>query len=614
VNLSHELQIEAMLIRHGLDTAVGLADADLVVETEVMADRFRELLEEGRGIATLDPVPLRRLGTAFERYDALARRVSLQLIAQTDIADTEARLLEDAATMNAAYEELSRQLAALAASQSTRLESVLSETRDRLLQRVRHMTVLAILAMAGLVVMAAGAIVSIVRPLRKLREATGAIARGDLDQSVDYRADDDLGQLAASFREMQRALEADITRREEIERALRESEQRLALALDAANDGIWDIHLPAGDFYSSDRFAAILGYAPDEKPTTLDEVNALMKGVDPEQMRRLFTEERPDGREAVVEARLRRKDGSWAWVEIKGRTVARDPGGRPMRMVGTISDISARKAAEAELRRAQDRVVQSEKLASLGRMVAGLAHELNSPLGALVSSSDLTVRSAAILRDRMSQDDCNPSPESDPRLQRALAAIQRGAGDVATAAERLQQLLGGLQRFTALDRAELQEADVRELLDTTVGVMWQAQWQDVTVRRDYGEVPRILCHPGQLNQLFLALIHNAVEAMEGRGTLTLRVWADTLDRVHVAIADTGRGIPAAQLEGLFEPGLRRGADRVHLGWGLVTAARIVEEHGGEIRADSEEGRGSIFTVTLSVRPHSLLARGRGAGI
>ena len=597
-----------MQIRHGLDTAISLGDADLVAETEAMANRFRELLAAGRLISTVDPGPLRDLDAAFERYDALARRVTLQLIAQTDIAETDARLFEDALKMNSAYDDLSGQLDQLSTSQARNLQSLLNETRERLLRRVRHMTLLALAAVVGLVVMATGAIVSIVRPLRKLRLAAGAIARGDLDLAIDYRSDDDLGQLADSFRDMQRALKADTARREEIEAALRESEERLALALDAANDGIWDIRLPGGDFYSSDRFVAILGYASHEKPRTLAEVNRLLEGIDREQLRRLFA----DGREAAFEARLRRKDGTRAWVEIKGRTVERDVEGRPRRMVGTISDISARKAAEAELRRAQDRVLQSEKLASLGRMVAGLTHELNSPLGALISSSDLTVRGAGVLRERLGQDDGDAVHEADPRLRRALAAIERSSRDVAAAAGRLGELLGGLQRFTALDRAELQEADVRELLDTTMGVMWEGQWENVAVVREYGDVPRILCYPGQLNQLFVALIHNAIEAMEERGTLTLRTWSDTSDRAHVAVADTGRGIPAAKLAGLFEPGLRSGAERVHLGWGLVTASRIVAEHGGEIGVDSEEGRGSVFTVTLPVRPQSLLSRGPGA--
>ncbi len=607
VNLSNDLQIEAMQIRHGLDTAISLGDADLVRETEAMAARFRELLEAGRHISTVETEPLRNLNVAFERYDALARRVSLQLIAQVDIADTDTRLLDDATAMNEAYDELRGQLDQLTSHQSRNMQSVLSDTRENLLRRVRHLTLLALGAVIVLVVIATGAIVSIVQPVRKLRVAASAIAQGDLEQNIDYRSDDDLGQLADSFRDMQSALEADIARREEIGNALRESEERLALALDAANDGIWDVRLPGGAFYSSDRFAAILGYAPDEKPVNVAEVNAMMRGVDPEQMRQLFADAHPEGREASVEARLRRKDGTYAWVAIKGRTVERHPDGRPLRMVGTISDISDRKVAEDELRRAHDRVIQSEKLASLGRMVAGLAHELNSPLGALVSSSDLTERSAAILRERMAGEDCNPDPEADPRLQRALAAIESGAGGVASAAGRLEELLGGLKRFTALDRADLQEADVAELIDTTVGVMWEGQWDEVTVVREFSESPRILCYPGQLNQLFMALVHNAVEAMEARGTLTLRVWSDTLERVHVAVADTGRGIPVSQREGLFEPGLRSGSERVHLGWGLVTASRIVEDHGGEIRVESEEGQGTVFTATLPVRPRSLLS-------
>jgi len=382
--------------------------------------------------------------------------------------------------------------------------------------------------------------------------------------------------------------------------------RRLALALDAANDGIWDIDVPSGDFYASDRFAAILGYTSDEKPRSMDEVGAMLEGVDTVKLARMFGEERSDGREASFEARLRRKDGSLAWVEIRGRTVERLPDGRPLRMVGVISDITARKQAEQELRQVQDRALQTEKLASLGRLVAGLAHELNSPLGALVSSSDLTVRSAAILRDRMGQNDCNPDPDSDPRLQRALAAIEQSAAGTAAATARLDELLSGLKRFSALDRAELQEVDLHELLDTTVTVLGEAQWKDIEIVREYADLPRVLCNPARLNQLILAVVRNAVEAMDGAGILTLQTEIGSDDTVHVTVVDNGRGISAVQLASVFEPGIRTGSDRVHLGWGLAAAARIAEEHGGRIEAASEIGRGSRFTVILPVRPQSLL--------
>jgi len=613
VNLSHGLQLEALRIRHGLDTAVSLSDPDLVAETDRRADRFRELLAAGADVPTVQPAQLSRLATAFERYHALARRVSLQLIAQEDIAAADPRLLAEAADMNGAYEAMQAQLDRMTSTQVLNMREAMSDTRDRLGHRIRQVTLLALGAVLVLLLMAAGAIVSVVRPLRKLRVAAGEIARGHLDQEIDYRSDDDLGALADSFRDMQHALEADIARREEIEHALRESEERLALALDAANDGIWDIRLPAGTFYCSDRFAAILGYEASEKPTTMAEVEAMMTGIEERELERLFTENRAEGQEASFEARLRRKDGSWAWVEVKGRTVAWQPDGSPRRMVGTISDITARKQAEHELRVAQDRVLQAEKQASLGRLVAGLAHELNSPLGALLSGSDLTVRSASVLRDRLAERDCGPAPDEDPRLRRALRALERSSQSTAAAAGRLEELLGGLKRFTALDRADQQEADVHELLDTTITVMCEDRWDCVVLERQYGELPRILCYPGQLNQLFMALIRNAVEAMPDGGTLSLITEAPAADRVRIRVRDTGRGIPPARLSTLFEPGFHAAGERVHLGWGLVTARRIVEEHGGSITATSEPGQGSEFTVELPTRPPRPAAGGGPAG-
>jgi len=451
----------------------------------------------------------------------------------------------------------------------------------------------------ALLVLAWTAVVSMVRPLRELRQAAAAIARGDLDTELNVGdlSDDDLGQLAVSFREMQRALEADISSREEVETALRESESRLALALDAANDGIWDLDLRTGSFYSSDRFAAVLGYNPQEKPSTYAELLELMGATDEGENAALFAHDPGREREVSFEDRIRRKDGAMAWVQVKGRTVVFDDQGQPLRMVGTISDISARKAAEEELHRAQDRLVHSEKLAGLGRLVAGIVHEFNSPMGALVSGSDLTRRSVEILRAH--------DLEDDPRGQRALRSLERSADSTAAAAARVQTLLDGLQRFTSLDRADLQEADIHELLDTTLTVMGAERWDGVEIRREYGELPGVLCYPGQLNQLFVALLRNAAEAMDSGGLVTLRTEDTGRGAVRVSVTDTGRGIPEGELSGLFEPRFRDGAGRVHLGWGLVTASRIAAEHGGEISVDSQLGRGSTFTVTLPLRPEGL---------
>ncbi|MBD3222129.1 PAS domain S-box protein [bacterium] len=594
VDLSRRLELDAVQLNHDLDAAISVRDVDLVHETEAVADRIRAGLDQARELPGLRGERVSALVREFERYDALARRVALDLIAVDGIPAE--RLLADAERMRASFESLRDGLEALTTAQVVSVRGELRTAAERFRSRLQLITLLGLGTVVLLVLMAMLAIVSIVRPLRKLRAATAAIARGDLDAplGVDVSADDDLGQLAQSFREMQRALEADIAHREEVEHALRESEERLGLALDAANDGIWDIDLDAGSFYTSDRFAAILGYTPDEKPRTYEQLRAMLVGVDDRELARLFREEHGDDREVAFEVRMTRKDGGEAWVEIKGRAVSRHPDGRPARLVGTISDITSRKAAEEELHRAQDRLMQSEKLASLGRLVAGLVHELNSPLGTLVASSDLTARSARALRD---QDTVDPA-----RRERALTALGRSVESTAAAASRLQDLLGGLKQFTALDRAERQEADLHELIEATLTVMGRAVPESITVVRDFGDLPRIVCYPGQLNQLLLALLRNAVEAMEGGGTLTLRTRDRGDGSVGIAVVDTGRGIPAHELSRLFEPHFRQGSGRVHLGWGLVTASRIATEHGGRITVDSEPGVGSTFTVVLPVRP------------
>lgn len=124
--------------------------------------------------------------------------------------------------------------------------------------------------------------------------------------------------------------------------------------------------------------------------------------------------------------------------------------------------------------------------------------------------------------------------------------------------------------------------------------------QHISVRREYGELPRVLCYPARLNQVFLNLIKNAAESIRGDGVITIRTTAEQRT-IRITISDTGRGIPRANLQRIFDIGIRATGERVRMGSGLGTAYRVIQEHGGQIAIDSELNKGTTVTITLPVR-------------
>lgn len=245
--------------------------------------------------------------------------------------------------------------------------------------------------------------------------------------------------------------------------------------------------------------------------------------------------------------------------------------------------------------------VNSAKLATLGMLVAGVAHEVNTPLGALASNHDVLKRALGKLQVILA-DEVVDETELDEvrRIVRALDGILK-VNDLAVT--RVVELIGSLRSFGRLDRAETDRVELHEGIDQALVLLNHRLGTRVRVERDYGELPPVECFPQQLNQVFMNLLLNAVQAIEGEGVVTVvtRTVSDPPDHVQVAVQDTGRGIPPELMETIFEPGFTTKGSRVGMGLGLLISTQIVDRHGGRIAVRSEPGEGSTFTVTLPVR-------------
>jgi AhpD family alkylhydroperoxidase len=259
-----------------------------------------------------------------------------------------------------------------------------------------------------------------------------------------------------------------------------------------------------------------------------------------------------------------------------------------------------------ELQETQAQLVQSEKMASLGKLVAGVVHEMNTPVGAISSAADVSTRSINNILEVLESSQTLDEVKKNRRLQGSLKALQDNLPVTMAASERITRIVNSLKGFANLDESVFQRTDLHEGLEDTLTLIEHDLGDRIDVVRDYGEIPPVEGHPAELNQVFMNLLTNAVHAIKGKGTISILTYADG-ENIHVEIADTGVGISPAHQQTLFDPVFSRGKSRVKAGLGLFTSYNIVRKHQGQIRVDSEAGRGSTFTVILPREPEKPLS-------
>lgn len=248
------------------------------------------------------------------------------------------------------------------------------------------------------------------------------------------------------------------------------------------------------------------------------------------------------------------------------------------------------------LRETQNHLVMQEKMASLGDLVAGVAHEMNTPLGAISSSQDTLTRAL----DKLQQTLENTSSEEhkDNRTVQSLFKVLADANQVmADGTGRVSSIVSSLRQFARLDEAEFQVADIHEGIDSALTLLQNQLGENITVVKNYGDIKPVYCSPGQMNQVYMHLLKNALQAIEETGEINVSTF-EADDKVFIRISDTGVGIPPAQLERIFDFDFHATQDRIKMGFGLSTDFRIIQDHEGEIQIESEVGKGTEVTISL----------------
>lgn len=274
--------------------------------------------------------------------------------------------------------------------------------------------------------------------------------------------------------------------------------------------------------------------------------------------------------------------------------------------------------ALVDLKESQVQLLQSEKMASLGQMVAGVAHELNTPLGYVKNNVQLLrelseplfelAAAQARLGLCLNDPDCDEASLSQA-LQAAEQARQQAApellaedlqqlyGDTLYGLEQIAELVVGLKDFARLDRAMSEEVDLNDCIRSALLIARNHIKDKAEVVQQLGELPRIACAPSQINQVLLNLLTNAAQAIDGSGRIQIRSWVDA-EGIHVSLQDNGRGMPPEVMAKIFDPFFTTKPVGQGTGLGLSISYKIVQDHGGRIRVASEPGRGTRFLISL----------------
>jgi len=422
----------------------------------------------------------------------------------------------------------------------------------------------------------------------------------------------------------------DISKRKQAQEQLQKTSAHLQYLVDNSPAIIYGA-VPSGDFrltFVSENVTRLLGYTPAEM---LANPNFWHDHIHPDDtipvFSKLFT--LFSDVEQTHDYRFQHKDGHYCWIHDTMRVI-RDAKGKTLEVLGSLLDISELKGMEnrlqaekaeqqvliQKLQEAQEQLLQSEKLASIGQLAAGVAHEINNPVGYIYSNLNTLqghtgkliemLNLYEVSRASASIDSAISDPISTKKEELDLDYLKEDVLDLVRESQegivRVKQIVQDLKDFSHVDQAEWQWADLHHGLDSTLNIVNNELKYKAEVVKEYGELPLVECLASQLNQVFMNLLVNSAHAIEQRGTITVRTGTVSKEDewVWVEIADTGKGIEAEDLKRIFDPFFTTKPVGSGTGLGLSLSYGIVNKHGGRIDVDSEPGQGTTFRVWLPV--------------
>ncbi len=466
-------------------------------------------------------------------------------------------------------------------------------------------------------------------PLKRLTRAARAIADGRRQEPIEISAQDEIGELVRSFNQMQLALESTTVSRDFFDRIV---------------NSIHDLLLvisPAGELLRLNQ--AVLKKLGSAEKTLLGK-NVCELFSDRSGSSDWFERLQEKRRLEAEDVYLPDKDGGKLAMslsasplyddhsQVDGYIIVCQDNSRRIRAehemekafdqafalnaeLRKVNDAVEKKNLELDdayqkLKTSQSQILQQEKMASIGQLAAGVAHEINNPMGFITSNlqtlgkylerlNQFIGAQKQLLKEKLAADDLQPLSEQQKKLK--IDYIFEDSSDLIAesldGAERVKTIVQNLKSFSRVDQAEVTNVDLNDCLESTISIAWNELKYKTTLEKDFGDLDPLRCHPQQLNQVFLNILVNAAQAIEKQGVIKVGSWQDEKYQ-YVAIADNGRGIHEEVQLKIFEPFFTTKEVGKGTGLGMSISYDIVKNHGGEIRLDSQLGVGTTFTIVL----------------
>lgn len=377
----------------------------------------------------------------------------------------------------------------------------------------------------------------------------------------------------------------DITERKMVEEALLESEEKYRMLIENANEGI--VILQDNRFkYHNSKVKEMTGYSKEE--LTNSDFSSFIHPADLELVMAMhFKRMSGESIQNVFEFRIIDKQKNTIWIQTSSVKISWQ--GQPASL-GFFTDVT-------EQHHSRDKLIQSDKLAAIGTLAAGVAHEINNPIGYIKSNLNSMMKYV----NKMEKFVCeNPgcSQNNKTIMNEMLTDFKDAINESLEGSVRVSDIVSDLKSFSRVDSIKKTYADINEGINSTLNIVWNELKYKCIVERDLGKLPEILCIPNQINQVFMNILLNAGQAIDrSDGLITIQTRAQNKN-IYISIKDNGAGIEESKLKKIFEPFYTTKEVGKGTGLGLSLAYDIIKEHKGSIEVESEVGKGTEFIITL----------------
>ncbi len=316
---------------------------------------------------------------------------------------------------------------------------------------------------------------------------------------------------------------------------------------------------------------------------------------------------------AAARQEIRHKEtGRWFQLNIYSSSIRSNTS-----TIVTLNDLTETKtiheelsAAYEQLKATHSQLLQQEKLASVGQLAAGIAHEINNPMGFISSNLKTLGKYTEKISNFLDKVDIFMNRLQDNALAAELQEAKKSfkinqvmddlpqlLAESTEGADRVKTIVQNLKTFSRIDDSGAREVDLHECISSTVSIAWNEIKYMATLEKDFGEVPPVRCHAQQINQVLLNLLVNAAQSLKEQGTIRIKTWCET-NMACIAVSDTGCGIPEHIVNRIFEPFFTTKEVGKGTGLGLSISYDIIKNHNGSIEVASEPGKGTTFTIRL----------------